>query len=140
MSRCTKKNCPMVGVSADCDLKDCLYRTEADQSKDTIYRADAIKATWQEPTYTDPLNVLTEVRDRIEAIPSADRPQGWIPCSERLPDDNREVLISLEWGIDIGTYERGEWRSEWINHYDDDNVLAWMPLPPAYEGKGADDE
>ena len=43
---------------------------------DLIRRADAIEATWQEPTYTDPLNVLTEVRDRIEAIPSADRPQG----------------------------------------------------------------
>lgn len=64
--------------------------------------------------------------------------QEWIPCSERLPDDNREVLISLEWGIDIGTYERGEWRSEWINHYDDDNVLSWMPLPKPW--KGADDE
>ena len=48
-------------------------------SNDTIKRSDAIKATWQEPTYTDPLNVLTEVRDRIEAIPSADRLQGeWI--------------------------------------------------------------
>ena len=43
---------------------------------DLIKREDAIKVTWQEPTYTDPLNVLTEVRDRIEAIPSADRPQG----------------------------------------------------------------
>ena len=47
--------------------------------EDLIKRSDAIKATWQEPTYTDPLNVLTEVRDRIESIPSADRPQGeWI--------------------------------------------------------------
>ena len=50
---------------------------------DLIKRAAAIKATWQEPTYTDPLNVLTEVRDRIEAIPSADRPQGkWIEVEE----------------------------------------------------------
>ena len=49
-------------------------------SKDTIYREDAIKATWKEPTYADPINILTEVRDRIEAIPSADRPQGeWKP-------------------------------------------------------------
>ena len=50
---------------------------------DLIKRAAAIKATWQEPTYTDPLNVLTEVRDRIEAVPSADRPQGeWIEVEE----------------------------------------------------------
>jgi hypothetical protein len=49
-------------------------------SHDLIKRSDAIKATWQKPTYTDPLNILTEVRDRIEIIPSADRPQGeWKP-------------------------------------------------------------
>ena len=73
--------------------------------RETIYRDDAIKATWQEPTYTDPLNVLTEVRDRIEAIPSADRPQGeWIKdnlvtaiCSEckRPRRDNRVNHINF---------------------------------------------
>jgi len=68
----------------------------------------------------------------------ADRPQGWIPCSERLPKENTEVLMSLEWGIDIGECRNGDWHSEWINHYDDDNVLAWMPLPEPW--KGADDE
>ena len=50
---------------------------------DLIKREDAIKATWKEPTYADPINILTEVRDRIEAIPSADRPQGeWIDRSD----------------------------------------------------------
>lgn len=58
----------------------------------------------------------------------------WIPVSERLPENrNQEVLISLEWGIDIGRYSDGEWHSEWINHYDDGNVLAWMPLPEQYK-------
>lgn len=38
---------------------------------DCISRRAAIKATWEEPSYTDPLNVLTEVRDRLEALPSA---------------------------------------------------------------------
>ena len=36
-----------------------------------IKRQDAIDATWFEPSYTDPLNVLTEVRDRLKALPSA---------------------------------------------------------------------
>lgn len=49
---------------------------------DLIKRSDAIKVTWEEPTYTDPLNVLTEVRDRIEAIPPADRPQEIIYGNE----------------------------------------------------------
>ena len=37
---------------------------------DLISRQAAIDATWFEPSYTDPLNVLTEVRDRIKALPS----------------------------------------------------------------------
>ena len=37
-----------------------------------IKREDAIKATWHEPSYIDPYNVLTEVRDRIEALPTVD--------------------------------------------------------------------
>ena len=74
----------------------------------------------------------------IKSIPSADRPQGWIPCSERLPKENTEVLMSLEWGIDIGECRNGDWHSEWINHYDDGNVLAWMPLPKPWKGEGDD--
>lgn len=37
-----------------------------------IKREDAVKATWHEPSYTDAYNVLTEVRDRIEALPTVD--------------------------------------------------------------------
>ena len=36
-----------------------------------ISRRAAIDATWEEPTYNDPLNVLAEVRDRLKALPSA---------------------------------------------------------------------
>ena len=38
---------------------------------DLISRQAAIDATWFESSYTDPLNVLTEVRDRLKALPSA---------------------------------------------------------------------
>ena len=39
---------------------------------DLISRQAAIKETWQEPIYTDPLNVLTEIRDRLYALPPID--------------------------------------------------------------------
>jgi hypothetical protein len=64
----------------------------------------------------------------------------WIPVSERLPEINDDVLISLEWGIDIGRYSGGEWCSEWINNYDDGNVYAWMPLPEPYEPQESEKE
>ena len=38
---------------------------------DLIYKQSAINATWFDPIYKDPLNVLTEVRDRIMSLPSA---------------------------------------------------------------------
>ena len=53
--------------------------------QDLINRQDAIDATWFEPSYTDPLNVLTEVRDRLKALPSAqpERKKGkWIRHDE----------------------------------------------------------
>ena len=45
---------------------------------DLISRQAVIDATWFEPSYTDPLNVLTEVRDRLKALPSA-QPEQQIP-------------------------------------------------------------
>ena len=86
---------------------------------------------------------VEEAVRRIEQLPSVntEKTGRWIPVGERLPENrNQEVLISLEWGIDIGRYSDGEWHSEWINHYDDGNVLAWMPLPlpPCYEPQESD--
>ena len=106
---------------------------------DLIEREDAIEATWQEPTYTDPLNVLTEVRDRIESIPTADRPQGWIPCSERLPKGQGYYICTCKDGSKYKRTTVVKWsngwqltgsRAYWV-------VVAWMPLPEPW--KGADD-
>ena len=92
MNRCTKKNCPMVGVSADCDLKDCPYRTETGKSKDTIYRDDAIKAVKRiSDNYTgkgkrDYHPHVDFIIDELKyCVPSADRPQGeWETAGEKV--------------------------------------------------------
>ena len=47
---------------------------------DLISRQAAINATWFEPSYTDPLNVLTEVRDRLKALPSAQPERTCVNC------------------------------------------------------------
>ena len=84
-----------------------------------------------------PLVVNSAFADAVKAIPSEDRPT-WIPCKERLPKENTEVLISLEWeSVDIGWVRNGTWMSDCVNDYEDD-VVAWMPLPEPW--KGADDE
>jgi len=53
---------------------------------DLISRQAAIDATWFEPSYTDPLNVLTEVRDRLKALPSAQ--------PEPLTDKEQRIFLA----------------------------------------------
>ena len=114
---------------------------------------------------TDPLE--EELERAVKAIPSADRPQEWIPCSERLPEDIRPVIVTWKNNDPksyyqyivgkhfIGTahYHRGKWY--WYSSVTEDllaeygkcdseefdeaiEAVAWMPLPEPW--KGADDE
>lgn len=87
--------------------------------------------------------------ERVQALPSADRPQGWIPCSERMPMYNVDVLVyrpTMGQKIIVDSYcgyygddidDIDEWYEGWgISR--EHPVTAWMPLPKPY--KGADDE
>lgn len=44
--------------------------TKNDLGVDCISRKAVLDITWQDPSYTDPLNVLTEVRDKVRELPS----------------------------------------------------------------------
>ena len=111
---------------------------------DLIMREDAIKATWQEPSYTNPYNVLTEVRDRINALPAA---SPWHSMEDNGPPEEkghyfvyapsyrggsssekeraRGVMISKwtgkHWSIEVGYYKRPGC------------VTHWMPIEPPKE-------
>ena len=66
----------------------------------------------------------------VEVQPSADVPH-WIPCSERLPENSRTVLVT-DWGITgFGRRFDGRWLDCDGNKLKD--VSAWMPLPEPYE-------
>ena len=112
---------------------------------DLISRQAAIDATWFEPSYTDPLNVLTEVRDRLKALPSAQPEPKWIPVSERLPETEEFVLASLtgkyrnttfEHACEIADYADGGWCVYAYPHMSaekcEELIEAWMPLPEPY--------
>lgn len=52
----------------------------------------------------------------------------WIPCSERLPEENEHVLASLKNGEIEGC-------AFWKESLFWQNVIAWMPLPEPYKEK-----
>ena len=79
--------------------------------------------------------------EAMSIIPSADRPQGeWVPCSERLPNENEWVLCSCNNGCAILILKlKGKvWHKTESVEYLSKFVNAWMPLPEPM--KGADDE
>ena len=67
---------------------------------------------------------------------------GWIPCSERLPEEYREYLV---WWTDITRsqyYEIVEYEPSngWIGDIPQAvegkySVIAWQPLPEPYKEK-----
>ncbi len=72
----------------------------------------------------------------------------WIPCTERLPEENVPVLICSEKRykndisfnlITVGWLERFDWGGTDFFSYDDmwnhGKVIAWMPLPQPYKAE-----
>lgn len=86
--------------------------------------------------------------DKQPTILPTVNPDGWIPCEDRLPEDEY-VLISKKptkisgnkWSVAIAIRtadprsRKIQWRDSGFGVIQDDKVLAWMPLPPAYEPK-----
>ena len=76
-------------------------------------------------------------------------PDSWIPCSEMLPEEGHDVLITKE-SFKIKGYEQRviiakrsadprsgkiEWWSPEFGPLTSKAVLAWMPMPEPWEGE-----
>ena len=61
---------------------------------------------------------------------------GWIPCSERLPEECTEVLVSVK-EIDDSFYTRTSWVQDgvWVIKKTplQPTVISWQPLPKPYK-------
>lgn len=88
-----------------------------------------------------------KVIEHLEQMPPAQ--PGWIPCSKKLPELNRSVLVQLSddfvdpiqiMTLDISKCE-GDffyfWRTQEMGiNFDMDDVVAWQPLPTPYREGG----
>lgn len=61
--------------------------------------------------------------------------QGWIPCSERLPENAMNVIAQFSSGTVTELRYAGNGIFEGIYEYSTRVIIAWMPLPEPYEGE-----
>ncbi|MEC5643573.1 DUF551 domain-containing protein [Citrobacter koseri] len=95
-------------------------------------------------THTDEFNELRNkvfyaLRDAHNDEPVSDTyklPGGWIPVSERMPDETQPVIVASEGCVvqrTIYQFCEGVW-IDWYEQYDEvapDVFTHWMPLPAA---------
>jgi len=135
------------------------------QTGDTISRQAALAALME--AFCDTM-IESICKDTIEALPSAQPEQRWIPCSERLPEDLEEVNVTWV-NHDPEPYynfvkdkpftatavyykEKWYWYSstcaDLLAEYgrnpdqeidDDIEITAWMPLPEPYAERREDE-
>lgn len=82
------------------------------------------------------------IRSEIYAMPNMynmcrrSTSQQWIPCSERLPDEDVDVLIYLYEGVPFIAWvdSKGRWCTEDFDIAKEDEPIAWIPLPQPYRG------
>ena len=70
---------------------------------------------------------------------------GWIPCSEKLPDVRQDVLVTVKYTGFMGMH--GYWiktghmeaENDWWGDCAGGEVIAWQPLPKPFQ-KGDNNE
>ena len=70
---------------------------------------------------------------------------GWIPCSEKLPDIRQDVLVTVKYTGFMGMH--GYWiktghmeaENDWCGDCAGGEVIAWQPLPKPFQ-KGDNNE
>jgi hypothetical protein len=66
---------------------------------------------------------------------------GWIPCSERLPEDKGTYLVTVKnltgyWIMESNVFVCDYQYDEFIfQGWEDNKVIAWQPLPAPYQPK-----
>ena len=77
-----------------------------------------------------------DAETRLMSLPPA-QPERitsrWIPCGERPPENDNDVLVQMNDGSMMVDY-RAASSNSWFWAELDDEPVAWMPLPEPYKG------
>ena len=83
-----------------------------------------------------------QLAEWLEELKELKAKREWIPCSERLPEEEEYILLSFKnyTGLEIGRYEKDGESGHFYPGDEEESyasyglvVNAWMPLPEAYK-------
>jgi len=104
---------------------------------------DANRINYQWLSLSDVFHEFVACKKDIDSIPEVDAEPRWIPMSERTPNVGQDVLVTTSSGrMYVVTYANKEWVTGHCFHWkpnfmgteylDENDVIAWMPLPERY--------
>lgn len=94
---------------------------------------------------------MAEALLAVKELPSAQPEPQWIPCSERLPERGKEVLVTRDYDgradhhkpcryVEVASCYGDNDDIAWCSYSDEykmsprsHKVIAWMPLPEPYK-------
>lgn len=111
---------------------------------DLISRCELFNRLATIPAPPEANDFKAKIYEVIQEMEIIDRPQEWIPCSERLPEYRKLVLVTTRdlrvkpayldsiqddgtddwWSIPLDDTDCASW-----------NIVAWMPLPKPWKGE-----
>lgn len=95
----------------------------------THKRVNGIKSGyWSPAKKQDLVERLAMYEDREDAK-DTNVPSKWIPCSERLPENEMNVIAQFSSGTVTELRYAGNGIFEGIYEYSTKVIIAWMPLP-----------
>ena len=113
------------------------YRRRGFEHEQKGYSAMADKYYGKQCSYLHSIEIVNELAEEYINT-STDTSSGWIPCSERLPEEEDYYLVTKEddiaYSIDIALWNP---HYHWSNNgfHKADKVIAWQPLPEPYQQK-----
>jgi hypothetical protein len=81
-------------------------------------------------------NKLSEAMEKLARLEDAEDTNvlsKWIPCSERLPEDNTDVIVCFYSGTVTEMRYWGNGIFQGIYEHTTKAIVAWMPLPEPYK-------